>query len=467
MSDHIILISCSNGKMRGGDAAYNPDHSIAAVLPSHVRKELCSRRCAVASLILEGRVEDRLRGDGNRRDSRYNTGLAVGPDLGGGLCEECSVGVPSGPSVQYLPAYRRYDGRFFAHAGEDAFEKAIVEECHVLIVSGLYGLLLPEEPIQAYNCHLDDETMGDGGDATGDAHGRDGEQMGARISETWRRDGLPTRLLQAFIQWHDDHHDHTIAHVVDLLSETSYQRIFDWEELHGVFKARRIAWYHRMVQGVREPAFLADLGRYFRRDLVEDGFHAPPQGKVSRDYFQTIPQKGGNLQFIKEVRPDPFTENHVRKELGTFTWNRLDRLTRDDLIHGEVFFQLYDAQSSKDPEEMAPRIVNYFSALENELHCICGIETEGIGMGAYVRHLCGGTITEIWSDNDRCASVCKKLKRLLSIRNRMSHRGVVKRRELLDVRNALLQENGLLADLVALKPAMMERRQHGNEPQKQ
>ena len=190
-----------------------------------------------------------------------------------------------------------------------------MEECHVLIVSGLYGLLLPEELIQAYNCHLDDEVLNIGILAD-DIDDTAAEDDSSRISEVWRQHNLPNRILQAFIESHNQHNDHTIQHVMDLLSETSYQRLFNWDELYGWFKRKGISWFHRMVQGVREPAFLPDLGRYFRYDLVEKRFSVPPPGKMVREYLHTINENGGHLEFTKEIRPEPYTANLLQSELG-------------------------------------------------------------------------------------------------------------------------------------------------------
>ena len=341
---------------------------------------------------------------------------------------------------------------FFANAGLETFEKAIVEECHVLIVSGLYGLLLPEELIQAYNCHLDDEVLNNGilADDIDDTAAEDGS---SRISEIWRQHNLPNRILQAFIESHNQQNDHTIHHVMDLLSETSYQRLFNWDDLYDWFKDNGISWFHRMVQGVREPAFLSDLGRYFRYDLVEKGFSAPPPGKMVREYLHTINGNGGHLEFTKEIRPEPYTANLLQNELGAFTWRNLEKRTREDLIHGELFFQLYNARSTKQPDEIAPRIVNFFSALENELHSICRQKAGKGSLGEFIHHLCRGKLRDCWPDKQKHAVMCSELARLLAIRNRMSHRGDVTRESLLAARNAILKKDGLLTALVALKIA--------------
>ena len=463
MSDHIIIISCSNGKARGGNAAYNPDDSITAFLPPEIQQTVWERRRTIADWIIAGQVEDRLRGDGNRRDSRYNIDLKMGPDLGAGLSEICPPDAHSDmrqesqskATIKYLPAYERYDGRFFVNAGLETFEKAIVDECHVLIVSGLYGLLLPEELIQAYNCHLDDEVLDSGMSAD---YTDDGtvENADARISGIWRRHNLPNRILQAFIEDHNKQNDHTIKHVIDLLSETSYQRLFNWDELYGWFKRNGISWFHRMVQGVREPAFLPDLARYFRYDLVEQGFSVPPPGKVVREYLHTINENGGHLEFTKRIRPEPFTANLLQSELGDFTWRNLETLTQEDLIHGELFFQLYNALSTKQPDEIAPRIVNFFSALENELHSICRPKVGKGSLGEFIHRLCQGELKDCWPDKQTCAAMCSELARLLTIRNCMSHRGVVRREGLLAARNTILKKDGLLAALVTLKMARPE-----------
>lgn len=49
-----------------------------------------------------------------------------------------------------MPAWRRYDGGFYATAG-DRLREAVAREAPLLILSGGYGLLRPEEPIGDYN----------------------------------------------------------------------------------------------------------------------------------------------------------------------------------------------------------------------------------------------------------------------------------------------------------------------------
>jgi hypothetical protein len=443
MSKYLILISCSNGKNRGGDASYPVSDS----LPSQLSHDLCNkfykRRRVILDLIKAGNVEDRLRGDGNRRDSRYNSTLQIGLDTS----EDESVT----SSLEYLPAYQRYDGRFYAHAGLDAFEKAYIEEYHVLIVSGLYGLLLLEEPIQAYNCHLDDDVVIDSETGADPENTEaDGVDSNFRISDIWKDGDLVTSALKEYIQHHNNNckdEKHRIDCVIDLLSETSYQLIFNWEKLHEWFSEQKISWFHRVVTGVREPGFLADLGRYFKNEILSKGFTEPSLKKIERDYLSTINEKGGSLRFTKEVQPDSFTENKVKTLLGDFVWNQLRKATRDELVHGELLYELYDAQlSTDDKDKKVPRIVNYFSAIENELYYICGKKGAWGTFGTFVHDICEGK-----SKQSNSAALCKQLKYLLEIRNRMSHRGVVTKQEISEVRELLFNPEGVLYRIVKLK----------------
>ncbi len=114
---------------------------------------------------------------------------------------------------------------------------------------------------------------------------------------------------------------------------------------------------------------------------------------------------------------------------------------------------MYDARSTKQPDEIAPRIVYFFSALENELHCVCRHKAGKGSLGAFIYHLYEGSLVNSWPNKKIRAAVCTELARLLAIRNRMSHRSEVTREELLTARNVILKKDSLLAALVALKMA--------------
>ena len=66
----------------------------------------------------------------------YNRHLARGPDFGGDS------------RARYRPAVERYEGRFFLGLGSDRGAVLRASPHHLLLLSGLYGVLRSFEPIQ-------------------------------------------------------------------------------------------------------------------------------------------------------------------------------------------------------------------------------------------------------------------------------------------------------------------------------
>ena len=122
----------------------------------------------------------------------YNRRLARGPDFGGG-CE-----------ARYRPAVERYDGRFFLGLGSDRADALRASPHHLLLLSGLYGVLRPFEPIQLYSCPLD-----------------------SRVARLWRENGVLTGVLSAYVV------ERSIERIIDLTAVDAYRGLIDWEEVSG------------------------------------------------------------------------------------------------------------------------------------------------------------------------------------------------------------------------------------------
>lgn len=116
MGHCLILISCSNHKRADGGEEYFPEDSILRMLNNETRKNVLNQRQEIFNLIKNRQIEDLLRYGGNRADDPNNHDLRNGPDIS---TEENEI------NSLYMPAYRRYFGRFFKEAGIDVFEKAI------------------------------------------------------------------------------------------------------------------------------------------------------------------------------------------------------------------------------------------------------------------------------------------------------------------------------------------------------
>jgi len=117
----------------------------------------------------------------------------MGPDFGGSISDDEIC----------LPAYQRYSGRFFDQLEFDSpnfWSELQSDVLEVVFVEGIYGLLLWDELVQDYDCHLADYT-------------RNGKQRS--VSELWRN--TITLALGGFIE--QSKTSTPIALIYDLLRE--------------------------------------------------------------------------------------------------------------------------------------------------------------------------------------------------------------------------------------------------------
>lgn len=125
LASSLILLPDSASKRPGGDPAWRRQVTALALL-GEAGAGLGEARRALAELV----------------------GEAAGPDLGG-----------DGHRRAYLPALERYDGPLYEAAGLSSLstgDRETMRRCG-LIVSGLYGLLAPVEPIRDHDVTMDTE----------------------------------------------------------------------------------------------------------------------------------------------------------------------------------------------------------------------------------------------------------------------------------------------------------------------
>lgn len=135
----LFLLICSNHKKEGGIARYDKAASIRDLLPPASAHSLFQARDTIRKLITTDASVER---DGEKlRDHDYNRGLVKGPDFQ-------QYGLNHGG--KYLSAAERYDGTFYQPLGDEKVSLLTGTPHHVLIISGLYGLLTPTEPVQLY-----------------------------------------------------------------------------------------------------------------------------------------------------------------------------------------------------------------------------------------------------------------------------------------------------------------------------
>ncbi len=196
---NLILTICSNYKETKGEVKeYDADaRKITDVLPG-MREKINDARSRAFTHITH---KDREREWKFFSTVPVNKDLQCGPD----------INQSSEKLGLYMPALKRYRERFYTNFGSaiddiDACIKRLSNpsENHLLIVSGLYGLLAPTEPIQNYNCNVPEER---------------------KIKHLWKEGDLLTELVIAYMN------ECKIDRVFDFMAEESYRHLIDWEKI--------------------------------------------------------------------------------------------------------------------------------------------------------------------------------------------------------------------------------------------
>ena len=113
LPDQLVLIACSHGKRDGGESPFAGPAPVGWIPERGLRQRVISKTSYVYSLIHDAKLEDGFERGGNRAHQPANVGLKFGPDLGG-------VSVP-GEEGRYLPAWQRYNGRFYVPITQNAW----------------------------------------------------------------------------------------------------------------------------------------------------------------------------------------------------------------------------------------------------------------------------------------------------------------------------------------------------------
>ena len=222
----LILLSCSREKRSDGER-FDPDSRRICserFLPREGSRLLdCRKR--IWTLLKGGppRLYNEDQKGGFRDDRKCNKDLVLGPDFGG----------TDPAKAIYLPAWKRYAGRFFSKLEEESPEFwsfVASKPVEILFVSGLYGLLLWDELIQDYDCHFADYTKGPKRNSVGGI---------------WK-DALRDSLYELVRSYRE--RDGEVV-VYDLLSELRYQELIGWEKVAGA--GAHI--YHRMFKNFAGP----------------------------------------------------------------------------------------------------------------------------------------------------------------------------------------------------------------------
>lgn len=228
----LFLVICSqtkNYQFETYSPNYFQDDSILTKLSQTGQSTLLKVRNDSRKLLKESKLKDSL---SFLRDKPWNKTLVNGPDFGGT------------EKGKYLPALDLYTGRFYSSFGLEKKQSIRNSPHHVLIISGLYGLLSPDELIQIYESPLEDFTD---------------------IQETWREKNALTMILLDYLL------SNNIKMIINLSSQLAYIHLIDWLTLSiEYFKSTKndikiLYGTHEIIKG---PATLTVLGDIFSTKLI-------------------------------------------------------------------------------------------------------------------------------------------------------------------------------------------------------
>jgi len=314
--DSILIIGiCSRTKDSSpGEPGYPPDCGIARFLSEGKSEFLRLKRSE-----LKHNLKEILWGKTKFvSELAMNRNLVDGPDFAGN--EE----------GRYLPALQRYQGKFYFQGlggPAEAMKAVYGSGHHFLILSGLYGLVTPDEPLQLYTCPVEIESV--------------------EVQTFWRRIDALTRILIEYIQ------KAGIKRVFDLTARSIYRNLINWEMVR---EQTRVEVLHCFSEEAAGDAALGDYGRFAREYLFpkteEELLRIAPDtpfitnnGTFFLSSRSTPPDGYPREPLI--VLPEGETEEDVRNmrtyinyKLDEFELNLIEYLKKKEKKHPDLIYAL-------------------------------------------------------------------------------------------------------------------------------
>ncbi len=150
-----------------------------------------------------------------------NRDLRQGPDLGG---EE--------RGGRYLPAVERYEGRLYTNLQESGRRALQASRHHVLILSGLYGMVTPTELIQYYSYPV---------------------RQDLDSGLPWTDDEALTRLLIDYVEHNG------VRRVFDFIGDANYRSLIAWDDIRSKLGGNVLHAYGDRAAGAD---LLAPFGKF-------------------------------------------------------------------------------------------------------------------------------------------------------------------------------------------------------------
>lgn len=238
MEKQILFITiCTKGKNPNGNIGYLSKTSITNKLSGKTRNDLFDTRRIIQSQL------GTIKFDGIIVDEE-NQSLEYTEDFGGNQSS----------TARYLPAYERYDGRFYndqtglrviGDDGKNGFDRIFEKKYHLLILSGLYGIVDAHELIQNYSCPIDNRSI--------------------NLLEIWQRNDIIAKAIIEYIQYQKNNHFIEISRIIDLTGMKIYRDMVSWDTIYAKTGVEVLHLYNKKIAGDKAIEL---FGRFFREYLL-------------------------------------------------------------------------------------------------------------------------------------------------------------------------------------------------------
>ena len=248
----LFLTICSFGKAEEGFPYYRDNDTICARYLPDRRDQITSRRKEVLKILSQGKI---FFDKANQKDHPYNQYLASGRDFGGS--EESF----------YLPALWRYEGRFYENLKIRGKKAVLNSGHHFLILSGLYGIITPIDPVQLYSIPL---------------------YEGDPVQRIWRDDDFLAKVLFDYVR------SQGIRRIFDFTGIYYYRNLINWQRFKGMVAESGIDCdvlhvFSSVGAGDNAlPAFGESIAQRLIYYTEEQLCSIVPEESIGNVYFRTI-----------------------------------------------------------------------------------------------------------------------------------------------------------------------------------
>jgi len=315
----LILISGSDEKSTTQETDFQHHPLLDQFSPS-LREKLITTRRIVKNLIQSGKLYDFKVKDENRTERESNRKIINGPDFGGSEIKPI-----------YLPAFKRYHGRFFNQLNEEDWNKASEKGYFIFVLTPLYGFVGPMDSIQNYNCYFSDSII-----ETIEVE----EFSKTSLSNIWSE--ILTESLDEFIKTHNIHL------IIDLLTDEISQNLILWKKLS------KTNTLHRIFKEKSGPAILPNIRKFFKNDIISLNSEAVTNAfqantAIEKDYFKEDVLIFENTigEIITGYAREEFKYNTRLSRYFPIYWRRFSKIERDALSFIEELYEKFEHSNLK------------------------------------------------------------------------------------------------------------------------